>query len=125
MTQVGGFYCFVSFVCICICDVFVFCCVSFYICICVVFLLIKGGLPTLGSENFMFYVLPQRKTGCFCVCGFVIFAIKLPSCVISLFIFVLVSRVVSDKRGILFLLMLKFVFLLYLISVYICVDLLC
>ena len=42
-----------------------------------------------------------------------------------LFIFVLVSRIVSDKRGILFLLMLKFVFLLYFIFVYICVDLLC
>ena len=37
----------------------------------------------------------------------------------------LVSHVVSDKRGILFLFMFKFVFRLYLISVYICVDLLC
>ena len=27
---------------------------------------------TRVSEDFVFYVLPQRKTECFCVCGFVI-----------------------------------------------------
>ena len=58
--RLEDFYCFVSFVCICICDVFVFCCVSFYICICGVFLLIKGGLPTLGYQRILCFMFCHR-----------------------------------------------------------------